>query len=298
MKEEGIDLLIEKFRHDESFFKDILRTQKDWIWEVNKEGIYTYCSEHIKSILGYTPQEILGKKAFNLMPPEEATRVSAKFNKIAEEQDPIIDLENWTLHKNGELVCLLTNGVPFYDKAGNWLGYRGTDKKITVHKNAEEKQHTTHQQLLDIIEFLPDATFVIDNEKKIIAWNRAIEEMTGIHKQDILNKGNYAYAIPFYGKRRPILIDLIGIEDKKRNLYMITLKDLIILCVVKYSSLPCMGVLERIYGRLLHHSLIKKVINTEQSNLSEISPNARIRKKREKSQKKNSDIYSKILQIP
>ena len=74
---------------------------------------------------------------------------------------------------------------------------------------------TTHQQLLDIIEFLPDATFVINKEKEVIAWNRALEEMTGVVKADILEKGDYAYSIPFWGQRRPIVIDLIGEECKE-----------------------------------------------------------------------------------
>jgi PAS domain-containing protein len=56
--------------------------------------------------------------------------------------------------------------------------------------------------VLDIIEFLPDATFVINQKGEVIAWNRAIERITGIKKDDMLGKGDYEYAIPFYGKRR------------------------------------------------------------------------------------------------
>ncbi len=67
----------------------------------------------------------------------------------------------------------------------------------------------TQRRLTDIINFLPDATLVIDREGKVIAWNQAIEEMTGVAAADILGKGSYEYAIPFYGMRRPILIDLV-----------------------------------------------------------------------------------------
>ena len=56
---------------------------------------------------------------------------------------------------------------------------------------------------------------VIDLDGKVIAWNRAIEEMTGIRAEDILGKGDYEYAIPFYGERRPVLIDLVGKWDKE-----------------------------------------------------------------------------------
>jgi PAS domain S-box-containing protein len=65
------------------------------------------------------------------------------------------------------------------------------------------------RRLADIIDFLPDATLVIDRQGKVIAWNRAIEEMSNIPAPAMLGKGNYEYAIPFYGERRPILIDLV-----------------------------------------------------------------------------------------
>lgn len=61
----------------------------------------------------------------------------------------------------------------------------------------------------EIIEFLPDATFVIDLDKKVIAWNRAMEVMTGTPKEEILGQGDYAYAVPFYGTRTPMLVDLL-----------------------------------------------------------------------------------------
>ena len=84
------------------------------------------------------------------------------------------------------------------------------------HRQAAEKNLTLAlQRLSDIIEFLPDATFVIDREKKVIAWNKAIEEMTGVKKEDIIGRGDYSYAVPFYGKHRPVLIDLVGTHDRE-----------------------------------------------------------------------------------
>ncbi len=80
---------------------------------------------------------------------------------------------------------------------------------ITERKRAEELLKESKQQLENIINFLPDATFVINNEGEVIAWNEAIEEMTGVNASDMLGKGNYEYALPFYGERRPILIDLV-----------------------------------------------------------------------------------------
>jgi PAS domain S-box-containing protein len=65
-------------------------------------------------------------------------------------------------------------------------------------------------RLLEIIDSLPDATFVIDPRGCVVAWNPAIEEMTGVSRDAMVGRGNYAYALPFYGERRPLLADLVG----------------------------------------------------------------------------------------
>ncbi len=78
-----------------------------------------------------------------------------------------------------------------------------------------EETREAQRRLADIIDFLPDATLVIDRTGHVIAWNRAIEEMTGIAAHDMIGQGDYEYAIPFYGERRPILIDLVTTPRKE-----------------------------------------------------------------------------------
>jgi two-component system, sensor histidine kinase and response regulator len=86
---------------------------------------------------------------------------------------------------------------------------------VTERGRAEEALRESERRLADILEFLPDATLVIDHEGKVIAWNRAIERMTGVRKEDIIGKGDFAYGAPFYGENRPILIDLVSLSDKE-----------------------------------------------------------------------------------
>jgi PAS domain S-box-containing protein len=78
-------------------------------------------------------------------------------------------------------------------------------------QQAEAASQEAENRLADIIEFLPDATFVIDQDKRVIAWNQACEALTGVKKQALLGQGDYAYAEPFFGERRPILIDLVNL---------------------------------------------------------------------------------------
>ena len=89
----------------------------------------------------------------------------------------------------------------------------GLAPSATEGEDAGRKLLLPHQQSLDIIEFLPDPNFVIDGKSRVIAWNRAMEEMTGLKKRDILGKGDYLYAVPFYGVPKPILIDFVMGSD-------------------------------------------------------------------------------------
>jgi PAS domain S-box-containing protein len=67
---------------------------------------------------------------------------------------------------------------------------------------------TSDLHFIEIINFFPDPCFAIDLEGTVIAWNQAMVELTGITSFDMLGKGEYEYAIPLYGSRRPILVDL------------------------------------------------------------------------------------------
>jgi diguanylate cyclase (GGDEF)-like protein/PAS domain S-box-containing protein len=76
-------------------------------------------------------------------------------------------------------------------------------------ENNQQELFRLNRQLQDIIDFLPDATFVLDQEKKVIAWNRAMEKMTGVAKKEVLGRGEWAYVKPFYCEDQPVLIDLL-----------------------------------------------------------------------------------------
>ncbi|MBN1526638.1 MAG: PAS domain S-box protein [Candidatus Omnitrophica bacterium] len=96
---------------------------------------------------------------------------------------------------------------------------RELEEEIAERKKVEEALRDSEQHLSDIINFLPDMTFAVDKDGKVIAWNQALESETGVRSEDMLGKDDYEYAIPFYRERRPVLIDVIlrpdeGIEKK------------------------------------------------------------------------------------
>ena len=89
-------------------------------------------------------------------------------------------------------------------------------KNIKHNSEFEKTVYTkSEQQLNDIINHLPDATFAINNEGKVIKWNKILEEMTGVKESEIIGKGDFEYALCGYGVRRPVLIDMIFKTDEE-----------------------------------------------------------------------------------
>jgi len=141
------------------------------------------------------------------------------------------------------VIEAINNGADFYlqkggDPKAQFAELAHKIRQAVSKRGAEEALRESEQRLHDIIDFLPDATFAIDITGKVIAWNRAIEEMTGVPAGQILGKGNYEYAIPFYNERRPILIDLVFTSDDEiiRRYYSIIKKEGNIL--IAETSLP------------------------------------------------------------
>ena len=122
----------------ETRLQDIAFCGGDWLWEVDLSGRYTYASENVVDILGYYPDEIIGRTPFELMPSGESERIADKFTDIVSKQEKIADLDNWGIHKNGLHICLRTNGVPVFDTNGQLTGYRGVDKDITAQKEMND----------------------------------------------------------------------------------------------------------------------------------------------------------------
>lgn len=123
----------------EQKFKDIVENTSDWIWEIDKNGTYTYVSPKVKDLLGYEVNEILGKTPFDFMPEEEARKISAIFKEKAAKKEQCIRLENINRHKDGYLVYLETSCVAILDEMGRLTGYRGIDRDITDRKKAEDQ---------------------------------------------------------------------------------------------------------------------------------------------------------------
>ena len=174
----------EALRESRHQFRSLVEVTSDWVWEVDKNGIYTYASPKVKELLGYEPEEIIGKTPFDLMPPDEAEHVGAIFRDITISRKPFERLENKNLHKDGRLIILETSGVPILDEGGNLLGYRGIDRDITERKKTEE-------EIKKFKEMADRATFgcgMADLNGNITYINDSFAKMHGYAPSELIGK--------------------------------------------------------------------------------------------------------------
>ncbi len=140
-KVQELDKERKALRESEERFRALTESTSDWIWEVDRDGIFTYSSPKIRDLLGYQPEDVIGKTLFDFISSDEAERLAKEFKTIAESKKPFAALENVSMHKDGRKVVLEKSGVPFLDPSGNLEGYRGIDRDITERKKLEAQLH-------------------------------------------------------------------------------------------------------------------------------------------------------------
>ncbi|MCX6819153.1 MAG: PAS domain S-box protein [Candidatus Aenigmarchaeota archaeon] len=169
-------------------FSDLVENVADWVWEVDKNGVYIYSSSRVKDLIGYDASEVLGKTPFDFMPKEEVKKISNIFKKAVAELKPLINIENVIRHKDGHLVVLETCGVPIFDGEGQFKGYSGIDRDITERKRAEEALKKSEEKYRNIVELLPDGIVTADMNGFVTSINASFMKMIGFSKNEIIGK--------------------------------------------------------------------------------------------------------------
>ena len=124
---------IEKsLKESESKFRNLVETTPDMIWEIDKEGIFTYISPQSTDILGYTPQEVLGRNMFSFIDPDAVDKVRKIFTTHKEKNfGRIITLEVPAYCKDGTEITLEIRSVKASDNKDNLDGFQGIARDIT-----------------------------------------------------------------------------------------------------------------------------------------------------------------------
>ena len=176
-----------QLQESEAKFRGLVESSSDWIWEVNTKGIYTYASPMVEDMMGYKPEEIIGKTPFDLMPPKEAKRIAKIFQKLLSKGKPIIALENINLHKDGRRVVLETSGVPVFNEAGNIIGYQGVDRDITERMTALAALSESEKKYRFLAENVTDVIWTTDLNLNYTYFSPSIERLQGYTPEEAMD---------------------------------------------------------------------------------------------------------------
>jgi len=114
---------------------------------------------------------------------------------------------------NGETVWVLVTALAKFDKTGDLSCINGVVEDISGQKEAQQRVQIVDKQLQDILACIPDPVVIVDRENAVIAWNSAMEQLTGVQKTGVIGRTDYDQLLPFYNPARPPLSSFFDASD-------------------------------------------------------------------------------------
>jgi PAS domain S-box-containing protein len=201
-------------RESEDRYRAIVQDQMELVCRWRPDGTLTFVNDACCRYFGVSGETLLGQNFLMWLPEEVRWERKVRAAALGPGR-PVEIVEHRIVDRNGEIRWIQWTDRVIPDRTGRGVEIQSVGRDMTERHKTEEALQKSERLLADIINFLPDATLAVDLEGKVIAWNRAIEEMTGVFAADILGKGDYEHALPFYGCRRPMLVDLVLHPDRE-----------------------------------------------------------------------------------
>src|SRR6185369_17222002 len=160
------------------------------IWEVDAGGLYTYVSHVSEAVFGYAPEELIAKKHFcDLHPDEGRQEFASAALELLERREPFLDFENAVRTKDGRIVWVSTNGSPVLNDRGELVGYRGSSTDITERKRAEAALRASEERYRLISENMADVIWLVDLSSGQYTYvSPSVQHLLGYSPEEILGK--------------------------------------------------------------------------------------------------------------
>ncbi len=200
--EEFQNLLTEKAR-----LRDFAELSSDWFWEQDAEFRFTHFSGTSPEKLERDPESFIGRRRWDMAISGVSIEQLDAHIATCERHEPFRDLEYDIRSTDGDLQRYSISGVPVFDRAGAFSGYRGTGRNITALHRARQAVYQHDRWLTQIVECSSVAIFVIDASHCVTHWNRACEVLTGLKAVDVI--GTRDAWRGFYPSSRPTLSNLV-----------------------------------------------------------------------------------------
>ena len=216
----------------ERFYHSVVESSPDLICRVLPDGSFTYTNESCLHLFKKTYNDMIRQNLFSLIPADEKNAVLGQLQNLSAVKPDVL-LEHRIQTEGGKTPLLQWYYHGFFSAHGAVSEYQVTGRDaeglIRIGEKGSAKAAPAAaataapapssappktdaydwKGLVDTIQSLENPVFAIDKSGTVIAWNKAIEQLTGVEASQMVGKGRQEYAVPFYGKQMPMLIDHI-----------------------------------------------------------------------------------------
>lgn len=151
---------------------DYAEAGSEWLWQTDEEQRYTYFSPGLLPATGFAPEEFVGKRRQDIIDTGQSKEALEHFSALAEHR-PFRDFRYPTTGHDGKMRYVSVSGVPFFDRDGNFKGYRGVGRDVTAQVMAEQREELAHARLSDAVNGLHGGLLMFDPDEKLVVTNIA-----------------------------------------------------------------------------------------------------------------------------
>lgn len=167
-------------------FNDIAENAEEWIWELDSTGTYLYSSIAVKKLLGYEPDELVGKMKFqDLFAPGLKDELKKMSEDIFGSKISFVNFQNKKIGKNGRQLWLLTNAYVVLSEDGRLIGYRGTDYDITDRVEKELQLRESEERYRSIFDAYTAGLIILNSSFDIVMANPTACEIYGYTAEEM-----------------------------------------------------------------------------------------------------------------
>ncbi|MDQ3999542.1 MAG: PAS domain S-box protein, partial [Actinomycetota bacterium] len=184
----------EKLRESEERFQSLVRNATDLITLLEEDGTISYESPTIERILGYLPEERIGKNAFDYAHPEDRERVALAFAEALDNPGEVQRPVEFRLrHKDGSWRHMETTRTNLLDDPAV-RGVVANSRDITERRRAEEALRENEERYRAVVEQSAEAIWLFEPDtKQVLEANTAFQEMFGYTAEELKEMTNYDF---------------------------------------------------------------------------------------------------------
>jgi PAS domain S-box-containing protein len=173
-------------------YQDLIETTSDFVWEVNAQGRYTYCSPQMEKLWGLKPAEMIGKSPFDRMSPASKAKALELFAELVKSPKPVSGYETSGHDREGRVIFYETDEVPFFDEHGRLLGFRGVTRDVTEHKKSREALQKEKSILQEVMNGTENMHLVfLDRDFNFVHVNEAYAKTCGYKPEEMIGKNHF-----------------------------------------------------------------------------------------------------------